>query len=68
MLAFFFGAARFSAATLFATFFFARELGPLASVVVATLSKTTPAAAVVAASPASALAPLAALASVSSNL
>jgi hypothetical protein len=36
----FFGAARFLAATLFATFFFARELDFLASITVATLPKT----------------------------
>jgi hypothetical protein len=49
VLDFFFGAARFLAATLFATFFFARELDLLASIAVATLSKTAPTTVVLAA-------------------
>jgi hypothetical protein len=48
VLAFFFGAARFLAATLFATFFFARELDLLASIAVH-LSKTAPTTVVLAA-------------------
>ena len=44
MLAFFLGVVRFLEATFFATFFFVRELGAL--IAVATLSKTTPGAAV----------------------
>ena len=44
MLAFFFGVVRFLETTFFATFFFVRELD--ARIAVATLSKTTPGAAV----------------------
>jgi hypothetical protein len=60
VLAFFFGATGFLATTRFTTFFLPRELGLLASNVIATLSNATPAAAIAAAPSASALAPIAA--------
>jgi hypothetical protein len=59
-LAFFFGATGFLATIRFTTFFFSRELGLLASNVIATLSNATSAAAIAAAPSASALAPTAA--------
>jgi hypothetical protein len=46
MLAFFFSVARFLEVTFFATFFFVREPGFFAPIAVATLSQTTPGAAV----------------------
>ena len=64
MLAFFFfGAARFFVATLFHLFLRAGT-GLLASFAIANLSETTPGAALVAALPVNALAPLTALASI----
>ena len=45
MLAFFFSVERFLEATFLATFFFVRELGFFAPIVVATLSQTAPGAA-----------------------
>ena len=46
VLAFFFSVVRFLEATFFATFFFVRELGFFAPIVVATLSQAAPGAAV----------------------